>query len=627
MSLYDLVSGQLSICQEYANAAFEQSTEYLETLADTVLEPLELLDDIEYDWPEPTVDWSYAAKPARPEDLELPEREIPEDVVIEDIAVPVFPEIPAFSGEEPAIIYPIAPSTELPEAPSDSPPMEEIEIPNLPSYTLPEVPVFGDVILPASPEIAFPIFEGTIPTADLTPPEVAFIYNEALYESDLADALKAKILSNIETGGTGLGAEVEGAIWDQAKLRMESENARIHNEALNFWAARGWTIPPGALDGRLYEVSVEQARALADINEKILIEQARLAQEMEKFIIQAGLQYEKQVMDYSNEVQNRAFQAARAAVEMALTVFQAKVVWYNAQVEAYRGMVAAYEVRIRAELGKIEIFKAQIEGAKLQIEANNAEVQLYLAQLQGVTAIIELYKSQIQAASLKAEINRLKLEVFRLQVQTYQVQVQSKVAEYDLYKAQLSGEQTKVQVYSELVKAYAVKVDGLKAEIEAKQAEIMAVASVNKNRLDSMLGKVERYKAILGADIEKIKTLATVYEVDGKIYEADIRAVDANILAQVEIYKGNLSKARNQTELLLKKAELDLQSFLQNRQLAIEAAKAGANVCAQLAASALSAVHAGANIGYSGSESAAVSESASTSESTQTVYQHIYNEA
>lgn len=626
MGLYDLVSGQLTTCQEYAEEAFEQASEYLETLAGSVLEPLELLDEIEYDWPEPSVDWSYAARPARPEDLELPEREIPADVAIEDITVPEFPEIPSFTKEDPTIVYPVAPGTELPDAPADAPPMGEIEVPNVPSYTLPEVPVFAELVLPASPEIAFPTFEATLPDFDLTPPEVAFIYNEALYQSDLADALKAKILNGIEAGGTGLGAEVEGAIWNQAKLRTESENARIHDEALNFWAARGWTIPPGALDGRLYEVSVEQGRALADVNEKILIEQARLAQEMEKFIVQAGLQYEKQVMDYSNEVQNRAFQAARAAVEMSLAVFQAKVVWYNAQVEAYRGIIAAYEVRVRAELGKVEVFKAQIEGAKLQIDVNNAEVQLYLAQLQGVTAIIELYKSQIQAASLKAEINRLKLEVFRLQVQTYQVQVQTKVAEYDLYKAQLSGEQTKVQVYSEMVRAYAVKVDGLKAEIEAKQAQINAVASVNKNRLEAMLGRVERYKALLGVDVEKIKAIASVYEVDGKIYEADVKAVDANMQAQVEVYKGNLARARNQTELLLKKAELDLQSFIQNRQLAIEAARSGANVCAQLAASALSAVHAGANIGYSGSESTSTSEGRSTSESTITSHQHIYNE-
>jgi len=142
-----------------------------------------------------------------------------------------------------------------------------------------------------------------------------------------------------------------------------------------------------------------------------------------------------------------------------------------------------------------------------------------------------------------------------------------------------------------------------------------------------MLGRVERYKALLGVDVEKVKAIASVYEVDGKIYEADVKAVDANMQAQVEVYKGNLAKARNQTDLLLKKAELDLQSFLQNRQLAIEAARSGANVCAQLAASALSAVHAGANIGYSGSESTSTSEGKSTAESTITSYQHIYNES
>jgi hypothetical protein len=627
MSLYDLVSGQMTNCQKYADDAFEEAQDYLETLQEQVLEPFDPIEPIDYTWPEPTLEWTDIYRPERPEGLDMPDRDEPEDAETGDIEVPDFPEIPPFSDEKPVVTYPGTPDRTMPDPVGEIPPIDEIDIPVSPELYLPDPPSFDQVVIPGDPNIAFPYFDAEPPLNDLVPPENAFIYSEAMYSSELGEALRQKILGVLVSGGTGLGAEVEVALWNQAKLRTESENARLYNEALTFWSSRGWSIPPGALDGRLFEASVEQERALADINEKILIEQARLAQEMEKFITQSGLQYEQQVMNYSNELQNRAFQAAKATVELAIALFQSKVAWYNAQMDAYKTMAAVYEIRIRAELGKVEVFKAQLEAARLQVDINQAEIQLYLAQLQGATVLVDLYKTQMQAAALHAEINRLKLDMFKTQVEAYQVQVQSKVAEFDLYKAELSGEQLKVQVFSELVRAYATQIDGLKAGIEAKTAIIGAQVAVNKDKIDIMLAHTERYKALLTADTEKVKTVAAVYEVEGRLYSSDIQLASADVQAQVEVYRGRLSRAKNETDILLKEAEMNLQSFIQNRQLAIEAAKAGAQVCAQLAASSLSAVHAGANIGYSGQESTSLQESKSVSTSEQTVYQHVFQES
>jgi hypothetical protein len=627
MSLYDLVKGQLTTCQEYADDALDKAKEYLAALTEKIVEPIPIIDEIKYDWPEPHLDHGTVFRPPRPTDFTMPVRPEPRSAIVEPIIVPPFPDIPGFTGETPHVVWPKAPDTDLPDAPTDPPPMIDIEIPGTPCYTLPPVPSFSEIAIPPDPTISFPTFDGVLPDSDLTPPERAFIYNEALYESELGDALRAKILAGIQYGGTGLGAEVEGAIWNQAKLRTQSENARLYEEALTFWSARGWDLPPGAVSGRLYEVSVEQSRALADINEKIFIEQARLAQEMDKFIMQSGLQMEQQTLTYANEVANRAFQSARATVELGIAVFQAKVVWYTAQLDAYKTQATVYEVRIRAELGKLEVFKAQIEAAKLQVDIQHSEVQLYLAQLQGVTTIIELYKAQIQACALISEINKVRLEIFHLQVTVYQVQVQAKVSEYNLYQAQLGAEETKVKVFSEQVRAYATLIEGLKTQIEAKKTEVDVLISVNKGRIDVMLSEVERYKTLIGGDSERLKALADAYRSDSAVYGEDVKLAVGDLTSQVEIYQGNLSKAKNKTDILLKQAEMNLQSFIHNRTLAIEAAKDGANVCAQLAASSMSAVHAGAQIGYSGSEGTQASTSEQKSESTQTIYQHTYQES
>ena len=114
------------------------------------------------------------------------------------------------------------------------------------------------------------------PNGELTGAD--FVYNEGVYSSLLDAAVKEGLLNWIENGGTGLDADVENELWERTLARTEADNERAYREAENYFASRGYDLPPGALAGRLLEINREIVRNRTQINAEISIEQARLAQ-------------------------------------------------------------------------------------------------------------------------------------------------------------------------------------------------------------------------------------------------------------------------------------------------------------------------------------------------------------
>jgi len=315
----------------------------------------------------------------------------------------------------------------------------------------------------------------TIPTYTLVAPTNELSYNEAVYQSDLQDALKAALEDFIENGGTGLGSVVEDALWARAQARQDILNERTYNEANEFFSSRGYTIPPGALGGRLTEALAEQTRANAQLNYEIAIEQARLARVQSEHTMTAAINLEEQDKELFNNVATRALEAAKATIQVIIDIYTAKV-------------------------------------------------QEYVAKLEGNKLIVEAEKIKVDAA-----------------------------------------------------------------------------VAANKSITDSYSADVEAYKAKVTMELGIVEQIAKVYGYKIAGYEADARVAAAELDAQIKVYQGNIDQANNETTLTLKEAELAVQGYLGALQLTSDAIKAGGNISAQIAASALSAVNASASIGNSSS--------------------------
>jgi hypothetical protein len=211
---------------------------------------------------------------------------------------------------------------------------------------------------------------------------------------DVNNAIHIKFLDLVENGGTGLGAVVEQMIWDRMRGRQETENARQWLEAENYFAGRGFDLPPGALSGKLNEIAIEIGRNNANTNNDITVEQARLAQTNTHFYLSEAYKATTVILD--GEVK-RLVDSNKSMYEM------------------YVSKLEGIKVRVSALLGIIEAIAKII----------SARVQLYQADVMLGSAMADLtYKVQ----ELRTRINIAGAEITLKQMQMAIEEVKNIVA-------------------------------------------------------------------------------------------------------------------------------------------------------------------------------------------------------
>lgn len=294
----------------------------------------------------------------------------------------------------------------------------------------------GDVAVPVMETlntISIPTI--TIPEYTLVAPTDELSYDETIYQSDLQVALKAALETFIADGGTGLGADVEAALWARAQAKQDILNERTYDEANEFYASKGYTIPPGALGGRLTEALAEQTRANAQLLYEIYIEQARLARAQSEHTMTASIALEGQDKELFNNIANRSLEAAKATIQVIVDLYDVKVKEYIAKLEGnkliieaekikvdaavaanksitdtYAVDVEAYKVKITMELGIVEMV-AKVYGYK--IAGYEADARVAATELD---AQIKVYQGNIDQANNQTSIS---LKEAELAIQSY----------------------------------------------------------------------------------------------------------------------------------------------------------------------------------------------------------------
>lgn len=261
----------------------------------------------------------------------------------------------------------------------------------------------------------------TIPTDDTGSLVADFVYNEAPYASDLADAVKTALLDYVENGGTGLGADVEDAIWARAQARQDIVNERVYNEALAYFSARGFSIPPGALSGRLTEALAEQTRANAQLNYEIMIEQARLGQDMTKHTLSVSVQLEGVEKQFASAVATRALEKAKSAVDVIIKTYSAKVAAYAARSEAARVSVAVAEITANVQIARnsqiVEVYRADMEKYKVQVAAELGIIES-VAKVYGYKIAGYEADAKVAVGILGAQVSKFEAQVTQASNQT-----------------------------------------------------------------------------------------------------------------------------------------------------------------------------------------------------------------
>jgi hypothetical protein len=177
------------------------------------------------------------------------------------------------------------------------------------------------------------------------------------------------------------------------------------------------------------------------------------------------------------------------------------------------------------------------------------------------------------------------------------------------------------------IQGYLGELEGYKAEIQAEIARIEALTKVFMAELEAYKGKIE-------AEATRVESMSKIYIAETQVYTATADAVTKTYLGKIEAYKGKIQAESAKVDAIvksldlalrqviavaetdMKEAAIDSENLKNATALAIELTKGGAQIAAQLAASAMSSVNASASVGGSGTESQSLNDNYSTTDDT-----------
>jgi hypothetical protein len=526
---------------------------------------------------------------------------------------------PPFNIPDPGIEIPEIPPTEWPILTQDPPSLSTIIIPGAPEINLPPVPSIDDISIPAPPEYSVPTWDEDAPVFDLTPPEPILSWTEQEYISDLKSKLSEKLYDQIVEGGSGLDEATEQAIYDRALSRQREEEEAKYNETLNYFASRGFVMPPGGLAGALLEIENAILQAREDLNNDILVQQSNLAQANTHFMIDQGRQWEGSLMSYFNEVQNRGFQAAVAVIDVVLKVFEAGVEAYKAQLEVYRTKAQVHVSLIQAEQVKAELYKAQIAAVEASVDVQKAYIEAYRVQVESIRALIELYKAEMEGANIQAQVDLNKIRSYQGLVQAFAAEVEAITSQYEAYKAQIQGEVAKAQAYQARVEAYTAEVESYKARAQVSLTTAQIDTERVRAEVDTYKGYVDKYRADSEVVVAKAEAEARVGQLTVAAYDAESRNYVGELSAMAQAYDAAVDEARHLVEICIKQHDIAMREAGMAHEQAMTTTRAQAHIQGMIAAATISVNSISLHTGHNYNESHSFAES----HSTQTVNQHL----
>ena len=599
----ELVYERFDLSTQYAESSFAIATDFISQL-EALLSSFDLPESTISDVDVPDIaPLSYENRPAIG-DVTLPV--IPGSTVVKPAwtAVSTFKplEFPDFNIDPPPYDTVEKPEHDIISDPGDPQATDPIEYPARPDKPIPNEPNFENIIFPVAPSDTISEFEGEVPTETWDMPP-NFNYSESNYGSDIWADLLSKVLNDIRNGGTGLGALIEEELYDRALRKQETENERLYNEVENYFEARGFSLPPGAMAGRLAEAAREISRNNTTINAEIMINQAELAQTNTHFMIEQGVKLEGMLRDFFNQQANRAFEAAKIIATTGIEIFNAKVNKFNARVLAYQAEGAIFESRVKAALIQAEIYKTQIDACGVMSEVQKNLVVIYSEKIKALDTIIKLYATEMEAARIKAEVEKIKLTMFELQVKIYIARIEADKAKFDVYVRELEAERTKAMLYSEQVKAFLGEVEAVKVESDIQIQTSDLALKENQILADRYRAEIAGRETEIRGAVAEIAALVDGFKVEAMAYSAETEAEGSWFKAKVEEMRVGVENSKTKLAKAVGEIDAAIKGFAAVKGLQVEGTTGIMNAAAQLCASTMNAVNATASVGYTGTES------------------------
>jgi hypothetical protein len=520
------------------------------------------------------------------------------DVTLELPAEPttelVFQDIPAIEAGPLPVLTAVAPTITMPTAPSalaefhgTAPSIDtNITFPEPPSALLSpliDAPTMTERAEPSKPQIMLSRFDAVAPVdSAVAPTDIASSFSDAYHDAapstitmmdGYVDAMLAKHnpryheqMARIETqlatylaGGTGIKPEVEDAIYARAQAKNDAEAQRVQTAILSDSAARGFTLPTGAVFSAMNRARQDAANNNAKAANEIAIAQAEMEQKNLQFavttsnglrqtMLSAALNYHQNLIG----INAQALDYAKSVLSNIIEVYNTAVKAYSIKLDAYRAEAAVFETRLKSDMASVELYRIEIAALEALTKVDHAKVEVYKARIDTLTSLSNVYRAQIEAVNGRVSLEKLKLEIFQAQVQTFSTQVQGKNAEWQGYSAAIEGQTATAKIFTTQVDAFNSQINGYKAGIEAKAEVVRAAAVTNDARARQFSTTMSGYQTVVQARGEVARTKLENQRQEIVAFQAHTQATVANAQVANEYYKSTSMVGIANAELQMK---------------------------------------------------------------------------
>jgi hypothetical protein len=479
------------------------------------------------------------------------------------------------------------------------------------SVNLPSAPTLMSIDQVTFNPLAIPTFNVNVPTLVLTEPNIVPFVEKAFYTSTVLSTVQSEIVSALTSDtDIGLSTATQNAMWDAAREREYRQQADALAE-LDRMESLGYAFPPGAFVNARVKIQTETAYTLAGISRDIMVKQAELRLENVTKTRELAVNLESRLIEYYNNINQRAFENAKYQTESAVAIYNAEVQNFAARLEGYKTQALVYDTQVKGIMAYVEQLKAQIEFEHTKAEINQSVVAAYKTEVDAALANLEVFKTQVEIIRVQAEVEKLKVD-------TYAAEIQALVAQANAYTAQVEGYKAQVEAQATIERVYKDQVDAYAAEVQAGVAIIQAQIAGYRAQIEAYTAQLDAYKAALQAQVAQAQSsnqfnMALVEE-----YKGTVSGVSAYNEALTQQWKAIVDTNERVAEVAVKAAEANGQLLISSRNLQVEAFKDGAQVLAQLGAASLNAIHWSNAVSLSQSSSNVTSNSTTNATSNST---------
>lgn len=526
---------------------------------------------------------------------------------ISDVTIPKFN--PSISG----ITIPDAPNSSLIPDPGDAPDAPNLVFPDSPDIVLPDRPLLYNINLPDQPNVELPILDlNAFPTLPDLNVDTLIPWSEPEYSPEIWTDVKAQ-LQTFLAGGTGMRPDVEEAITNRGKDREDRIVRQQVAQAIDEWASRGYTAPPGLLAKQINNIQEEGTIKKLGLQREVVIKAMEQELENLRFACQQGIAAENLFVQIHLAAMERLFLVQRLHVELQIQYYQVLVEAFKAKLTENQIRAQVYEVQVRAALAQIEVYKALIEAESVKVDMNKALIESYKAEIEVRETLVDIYEAQVRAVAVRADVFGTEINAYRGEIEAYAARINADKNRFDAYESRIRGEAAKVGIIEAEARAYQAEIGGIEAGVRAETAALEGEVERFRAEIAAYQAQLAGQSALAEQELRSIQANVAGYQADTQRFIAATGAEEAGARLELGAWEAQSRVEVAHYQAQLQRFQALLEKVVKQGEMALEGIKSAGSLASTISAGALAAMHVGATMNGSGAVSASGSDAVNTS--------------